>query len=99
MSAFEVRPERPPHSPFCLEVYIFALSSLEDVTNKRPLWLLERNKNDGTRSVCRTVALTTSARAPSQVIAASRNLSKKCTWGQKCLTSARATSEVGSVLF
>ena len=44
MSAFEIRPERPPHSPFRLEVYIFALSSLVDVINKRPLRLLERNK-------------------------------------------------------
>ena len=40
MPAFEVRPERPQHSPFCLEVYIFALSSLEEVINKRPLWVL-----------------------------------------------------------
>ena len=40
MSAFEIRPERPPPSPFCLEVYIFALSSLEEVINKRPLWSL-----------------------------------------------------------
>ena len=40
MSAFEIRPERPPPSPFCLEVYIFALSSLEEVIHKRPLWLL-----------------------------------------------------------
>jgi hypothetical protein len=77
MSAFEIRPERPPHSPFSLEVYIFALSSLEDVINKRPLWLLEKNKDDFIRSACHTVAHTTSARAPSQETAASRNLFEK----------------------
>jgi hypothetical protein len=77
MSAFEIRPERPPHSPFCLEVSISALPSLEDVINKWPLWLLERKKNDGTRSVCCTVAHTASARAPSQDTAASRNLFEK----------------------
>jgi hypothetical protein len=77
MSAFEIRPERPPHSQFCLEVHIFALSSLEDVKNKRPLWLLERNKNVGSLSVCRTVAHSTSARASSQETGASRNLFEK----------------------
>jgi hypothetical protein len=77
MSAFEIRPERPPPSPFCLEVYIFASSSLEEVINKRPLWLLERNKNVGSQSVCCTVAHTTSDRALSQETGASRNLFEK----------------------
>jgi hypothetical protein len=77
MSAFEIRPEHPPHSPFCLEVYIFALSSLEGVINKRPLWLLERNKYVGSRSACCTVAHSASARAPSRNTGASRDLLEK----------------------
>ena len=34
MSAFEIRPERPPHSSFCLEVFIFALLAFEAIMHK-----------------------------------------------------------------
>jgi hypothetical protein len=40
MSAFEFRPKRPPHSSFCKEVYIFALSALKPQCTKRQLWSL-----------------------------------------------------------
>jgi hypothetical protein len=85
MSAFEIRPERPPSSQFYLEVYIFALFPLEEVINKRPLWLLERNKNVGSRCVCRTVEHTTSGTAPSQETGASRNLFEKVYRRQKMI--------------
>ena len=85
MASLKIGRERPPHSPFCVEVYIFALLSLEDVMAKRPLWLLERKKMDGSRSVCRTVAHTTSGRAPSQETGASRNLFKKVYLGHKMI--------------
>jgi hypothetical protein len=44
MSAFEIRPERLPPSPFRSEVYIFALSAFEAIMHKTAAVVTRRNK-------------------------------------------------------